>query len=213
MTAGGTVTRLTEGFARQLSHPAGWAGRLLGRAMDVANRRPMEMAIGMLAIRPGEAVLDAGCGTGAALAQMRRYFPASLTGVDRSAVMLDMARHTLGPSATLHRCDLAALPLADASMNAALALNTLYFDDDDHSFVRELHRVLRPGGRMVAYVTHRDTMEGWSFTRAGLHRLYDADSLRAALVAGGFAPGDVTVHEVAVTRSVRGLVGHARRGV
>nr|WP_087574394.1 methyltransferase domain-containing protein [Sphingomonas sp. CDS-1] len=199
-------------LARQLAHPRGSSGRLLGSAMDVLNRRPMRLALDMLAIRPGEDVLDAGCGTGAALAEMRWAGPASLTGIDRSDVMLNMAHRSLGGTATLIAGDLGALPLEDRSMDAALALNILYFDGSDHGFVRELHRVLRPGGRMVAYVTHRGTMEGWAFAREGLHRLYEAGDLRAALIAGGFAETEVEVHEVAVTRSVRGLIGRARRG-
>lgn len=200
------------GLARQLAHPVGRAGRLLGSAMDVLNRRPMRLAVHKLAVRPGEDVLDAGCGTGAALAEMGRSEPASLTGIDRSQVMLDMARRSIGKAATLLSADLGVLPLEDCSIDAALALNVLYFDGRDHCFVRELHRVLRPGGRMVAYVTHRDTMQGWSFVREGLHHLYDADGLRNAFIAGGFAENEVDVHEVAVTRKVRGLIGHARRG-
>ena len=39
-----------------------------------------------------------------------------------------------------------------------------------------------PGGRLVAYVTHRETMEHWAFARAGLHRLFDAAGLAAALL-------------------------------
>ncbi|WP_374414424.1 class I SAM-dependent methyltransferase [Novosphingobium colocasiae] len=203
--------RFAGSLARQLSHPRGQSGRLLGSAMDLVNRRPLRLALERLAIEPGEDVLDAGCGTGAALAQMRRSRPGSLTGVDRSEIMVAMARRSLGTAATLIPGDLAAMPFDDCCMDAALALNVLYFDDAEHGFVRELHRVLRPGGRMVAYVTHRQAMDGWAFARAGLHRLYDAPALRDALVGGGFAEADVEVHDVAVTRSIRGLFGLARR--
>lgn len=199
------------GLARQLAHPAGRTGRWLGNAMDIANRRPLRMAIDRLAITAGEDVLDAGCGTGAAMATLRRAHPASLTGVDQSDTMLAMARRSLGGDARLIPGDLAALPVEDGTIDAALALNTLYFDNDRHDFASELHRVLRPGGRVVAYVTHRSTMAKWSFTRAGLHRLYDAGTLRAAFVAGGFAADAIDVQEVAVTRAVRGLICLARR--
>jgi len=200
-------------LARQLAHPRGSAGRLLGGAMEVVNRRPMRLAVRLLAVRPGEDVLDAGCGTGAALAEMRWQGPGSLTGVDRSDVMLGMAWRALAAAATLIRADLETLPLPDRSFDATLALNTLYFDGADHGMLRELHRVLRPGGRLVAYVTHRDTMKGWAFAREGLHRLYDAEALRSAMIVGGFAPSGVEVHEVTVSRSVRGLLAHARREV
>jgi ubiquinone/menaquinone biosynthesis C-methylase UbiE len=179
--------------------------------MDFANRRPLNLAVDMLDLRPGEDVLDAGCGTGAALAEMRRRGVRSLTGVDRSATMLEMARGRLGDRVTHMLGDLTAMPLPDRVFDAALVLNVLYFDDAQRSIVRELHRVLRPGGRLVAYVTHARTMDGWAFTREGLHRLYDADTLRAALIEGGFAQAAVEVHEVAVTRSVRGLLASARR--
>ncbi|SFG16783.1 Methyltransferase domain-containing protein [Novosphingobium sp. CF614] len=203
--------KLGQGLAQQLANPRGRAGRLLGRAMDFANRHPLHLAVDLLDIRPGEDVLDAGCGTGAALAEMRRRGPGSLTGVDRSATMLKMAQGRLRDGATQVLGDLTAMPLPDRAFDAALALNVLYFDDAQRSIVRELHRVLRPGGRLVAYVTHAQTMDGWAFTGEGLHRLYDADALRAALVEGGFAQPAVRVHEVAVTRSVRGLLVCARR--
>ena len=202
---------IAERLARQLAHPTGRAGRLLGSAMDVANRRPLRLAVERLAIQPGEDVLDAGCGTGAALAEMRWAGPGSLTGVDRSTVMLETARRSVRAGVRWVEGDLKALPLDDGGFDAVLALNVLYFEDRQSSILRELHRVLRPGGRLVAYVTHRDTMAGWSFARAGLHRLYDADELHAALVEGGFAQSGIEVQEVEVTRSVRGLLGCAVR--
>jgi len=98
---------------------------------------------------------------------------------------------------------------ADASFDAVLALNVLYFSDDDGRMVARLARSLKPGGRLVAYVTHRETMQHWAFAREGIHRLFDGDSLRDLLVAGGFASARIDVQEVALTRSVKGLLARA----
>ncbi|MCJ2178288.1 class I SAM-dependent methyltransferase [Novosphingobium album (ex Hu et al. 2023)] len=198
-------------LAQQLAHPSGMAGRVLGSAMDVVNRRPLSLAVDMLAPAPGEAILDAGCGTGAAMAEMLVRAPCRVTGVDASETMLLAARRKLGSKVTCAQASLEDLPFDDASFDAVLALNVLYFNDAGNGMLRSLHRVLRPGGRLVAYVTDRDSMAGWSFAREGLHRLYDADALHDALVASGFACERGKVHEVAITRSVRGVIACGRR--
>ncbi len=203
---------LAHRFARQLARPAGAAGRLLGGAMDIANRKPTRLAVDLLDPRPGEAVIDAGCGTGAAMAQVLRRARCRATGIDPSPTMLRAARRRLGDSgAELVQAGLEDLPFADASFDAALALNVLYFCDARGAMLGNLRRVLKPGGRLVAYVTHRETMENWPFARAGLHRLYDAGELADALHDAGFARERIAVQEVAITRKVRGLLARAVR--
>lgn len=100
---------------------------------------------------------------------------------------------------------LEALPCAPASIDAALALNILYFCGPDGAMIQAIRRALRPGGRLVAYVTDRDSMQRWSFTREGLHRLYDEGELRAALVDGGFDPARISIEETAVAPGIIGL--------
>lgn len=198
-------------LAGQLASPRGRAGQWLGAAMDLANRRATRMAVGLLSPVAGEDILDGGCGTGAALAQVARAAPCQLTGIDRSETMIAAARHRLGIPAHLHACPLEQAPLAAQSVDGALLLNVLYFCGPDAAMVAAVHRALRPGGRLVTYVTHRDTMAGWSFTRAGLHRLFDATALAALLQQGGFAPALITVHERAVAPGVCGLFAVAHR--
>lgn len=200
---------LARRFAQQLARPQGVAGRLIGSAMDVANRRPTRLALSLLAARPGERVLDAGCGTGAALAALLAQTAVTASGVDPSPTMLAAARRRLGPRVELAEVAIEALPFADGAFDAALALNVLYFAGSDGAMIRQLHRVLRPGGRLVAYVTHRDSMANWPFARQGMHRLFDAAQLAAALTEGGFAPDRVCVQEAAITASVTGLLALA----
>lgn len=202
---------LSRRLAQQLACPTGTVGRLLGNAMDLANRRPLRLAVDILAPAAGEEILDAGCGTGAAMAAMLERAPCRITGVDASATMVAVARQRLGPGVACVNSTLEALPFAPASFDAALALNVLYFNDDENGMPSALHRMLRPGGRLVVYVTHQDSMAGWPFAREGLHRLYDAGTLRGALLAAGFACERNDVHEIAITRSVKGLFARAWR--
>lgn len=198
-------------FAEQLARPSGWAGRLLGGAMDVANRRPTQLAVELLDPRCGEHILDVGCGTGAALAGVLRRAACHVTGVDPSDTMLQAAQRRLGDRAALLPVGIEDLPFGEATFDAALALNVLYFSDSEGDMLANLRRVLKPGGRLVAYVTHRDTMENWPFARQGLHRLFDEEELVDAFVAGGFARENIYVHGRAITRSVRGLLAYAER--
>lgn len=206
------MTGLLRTIGRQLSHPEGRKGRILGAVMDFANRQPVSLALDLLAAMPGEHILDIGCGTGAASQQLLQRAACCVTGVDRSATMLERARQRrYGPDgASFQLASLGALPFAAASFDAALALNLLYFCDDAGLMIADLKRVLRPGGRMVAYVTHGATMAKWPFVSPATHRLYDATQLTAALVAGGFARERIAVHEHAINRHVRGLLALAR---
>ena len=205
-----------RGFAEQLALPNGWAGRLLGKAMDLANRGPTRLAVELLDPRPGQEILDAGCGTGAALAKVLGRTDCRVTGIDPSRTMLKAAERRLGREwrdarASLHCAGLESLPFADATFDGALVLNVLYFCDQEGQMLANLKRVLKPGGRLVAYVTHRETMQNWPFARAGLHRLFDERELVDLLADGGFARGRISVHRVAVTRSVKGLLAVAER--
>jgi len=202
---------LSRTLAEQLARPTGRTGRLLGGAMDLANRRPTQLAVDLLAPLDGERILDVGCGTGAAMAHVLRRADCRLTGVDRSPGMVAAARQRLGWRARLHCAGIEDLALPAGTFDAVLALNVLYFADPEGRMLASLARLLRPGGRLIAYVTHRDTMQGWRFARRGLHRLYDEAGLVDAIAAGGFAPDGISVHAAPVTRSVKGLLALARR--
>jgi ubiquinone/menaquinone biosynthesis C-methylase UbiE len=179
--------------------------------MDVANRRPLHLAVDALDPRPGECILDAGCGTGAAMALLLRRAACRVTGVDSSETMLATARARLGDAACYLEASLDGLPFEAGGFDAVLALNVLYFNGPDEAMLRELRRVLRPGGRLIGYVTDRSTMQGWAFASKGLHRLYDAEGLKAACLRAGFAENAVRVAAVPVMRGVDGLLVEARR--
>lgn len=203
-------------LAEQLARPHGLAGQLLGSAMDIANRRPTRLAIDLLGPRGGEAVLDAGCGTGLAIAEVLRRAPCRVTGIDPSPTMVRnaearLARHRAAGMVRIIPGRIEDMCCADAGFDAVLALNVLYFCDAEGRMAERLARSIRPGGRLVAYVTHGDTMRNWAFAREGIHRLFDSGSLKSLLADAGFASARTEVQEIPVTRSVLGLFAHAER--
>lgn len=92
-------------------------------------------------------VLDVGCGTGALLTAMAARFPeARLLGVDLSSAMLTAARVKLPSTAILCRGRAEALPFEAERFDLAVSSSAFHDFDDLGAAMRELCRVLRPGG-------------------------------------------------------------------
>lgn len=102
----------------------------------------------------GRRVLDAGCGSGPLLADLRER-GASAVGFDGSPAMIRLARERLGGEAELTVADLSqTLPYDDEAFDDAVAVLVLHYLEDWSQPLRELRRVLRPGGRLIVVVNH-----------------------------------------------------------
>ncbi len=108
---------------------------------------------------PGD-VLDGGMGPGRLCAELdRRGWRVS--GVDLSIHMVDLARNRVpGARERLVQGSLDALPFADGSFDAVAAMGVLEYLDDPRAALRELGRVLRPGGSLVVTVPHALSLQG-----------------------------------------------------
>jgi ubiquinone/menaquinone biosynthesis C-methylase UbiE len=94
-----------------------------------------------------ESILDVGCGTGHLLREARLRWPnAQFIGVDAAEGMVETAQQ-LTPDATFHVGRAEDLPLPDASIDVALSTMSFHHWNDQAVGVREMARVLRPGGR------------------------------------------------------------------
>jgi demethylmenaquinone methyltransferase/2-methoxy-6-polyprenyl-1,4-benzoquinol methylase len=100
------------------------------------------------AVRPGDRVLDACCGTGDLAIAASRGGAAEVIGLDFSEEMLERARHK-APQLEWVQGDALALPFDDASFDAATVGFGIRNVDDLEAGLRELRRVLRPGGRVA----------------------------------------------------------------
>jgi len=164
---GGTAAEFYERYVRLIMEP--WVHRLV----DVA------------ALRPAEHVLDVACGTGfvARLAAERVGADGRVVGVDLNRSMIDTAR--TASTADGHNTiewrtgDAAALPFANAAFDVVLCQQGVQFFPDRMQGLREMRRVLRPGGRLAFTV--------WSVITHSPYRAALADALEQHVSAGAAA--------------------------
>ncbi|MFK0174690.1 class I SAM-dependent methyltransferase [Streptomyces xanthochromogenes] len=111
-------------------------------------------AVMEVALSPGDAVLDAGCGTGRALAPLREAVGPTgvVVGVDLTPEMLAQAvRAGRDRQAALLRADVARLPLASASVDVVFGAGLISHLPQPADNLRELARITRPGGRLALF--------------------------------------------------------------
>jgi arsenite methyltransferase len=125
----------------------------LYRARDILRRRALVREA--LGARPGDRILDAGCGPGFYVSELLDEVgpEGSVKGVDGSPQMLAVAakRCEGRPNVDFAEGDLTALPVEDASFDRALSVQVLEYVPDTRDALSELHRALRPGGRVLIW--------------------------------------------------------------
>ncbi|MGE3841548.1 MAG: ubiquinone/menaquinone biosynthesis methyltransferase [Vicinamibacterales bacterium] len=162
-------------------------------------------------IEPGERVLDLACGTGD-LADRARARGARVAGLDLTRAMLSAARHRHGSALSFVQADMMHLPFTAARFDVVTAGYALRNLPDLNGGLREIARVLKPGGRLLSLdferpsgalvrtlflgylwavgsvlgmVLHREP-ETYRYISVSLSRYPSATELRARLSAAGF---------------------------
>jgi SAM-dependent methyltransferase len=183
-----------------------WARDGRDRDMQEAHGDVVRQAIERMEIRPGERVLDLGCGNGWATRLLARAAEGVVAiGVDASAAMIARAESDRGAPRGVQYAvaSFEHLPLSAGSVDRVFSMEALYYAVDLDAAVGELRRVIVDGGRadvLIDYFVENPASEHWAeVTGADLHRL-DADGWRAVFERGGF--GAVTIERLYDRREV-----------
>ena len=126
-------------------------------------------------------ILDAGCGGGATTESLCRY--GDVAGLELEEEAVDYAR---GRGRNVVQGSIESLPFGDGSFDLALALDVIEHVPDDIRALRELGRVLRPGGWLLVTVPALDALWSAHDEANGHYRRYTVDELRRRVGAGGF---------------------------
>ena len=183
-----------EFFASQLRNPSGFFGRaVMSRFFNRSSSAINQLTMRSLALEPADWVIEVGFGSGDLISHMapvvREGF---IAGVDFSPDMVAVGAKRLAPLVQAKRVELRcasaeALPYGDDHFTKACTVNTVYFWPDPAVSLKELSRVLRPGGRLVVGFSPAAVMRKMPqrLTEHGF-TLYEPDDLRRLLEAAGF---------------------------
>ena len=143
---------------------------------DVLRRRALvREAVGA---RPGDRILDVGCGPGFYVAELLDEVgpEGSVVGVDGSDSMLALAAHRNETAANVEflEADATSLPVADGDFDAALSVQVLEYVADVPAALAEIHRALRPGGRVALWDVDWATLSMRTADPERMRRVLDA---------------------------------------
>lgn len=143
-------------------------------------------------LKPGLAVADLGCGHGTLLLELRLRYPGlKLSAIDLSPVLVSNTRQRV-PDADVRVADIETLPFADAAFDAAFATEVMEHLPDAVKALREIRRVLKPGGWLLVSLPNRDWFKFEAYLRERQRfqpvddRFYSVAEFEAALREAGF---------------------------
>ena len=140
------------------------------------------LALAASTVHQPVSILDVGCGTGKLLRRAATYWPeAQLIGVDPANGMIEVAKR-LTPNATFSTGMAEALPLQDASIDLAMSTTSFHHWQDQAAGIREIARVLRPGGYFILVDI---SFPDWLVRVLRLKRLHSPAQMQTLFIQAG----------------------------
>jgi ubiquinone/menaquinone biosynthesis C-methylase UbiE len=139
----------------QFGHPRGILGQLVGRIMAYENRERNQWAVSQLDVQPNEHILEIGFGPGLAIHYLAHSTAARfIAGVDDSPIMVQQARQRNAAAICSGRVELqhgsvTQLPYPEAAFDTVFAVNSFHHWPSPADNLREVWRVVKPGGRIA----------------------------------------------------------------
>jgi ubiquinone/menaquinone biosynthesis C-methylase UbiE len=152
-------------LGNQLKQPKGrlskWIGLYMQRGNDSINRWTADL----LEIKENDVLLEVGIGNGSTINRIvNNTRVGKVFGVDLSNEMIKEAekrnkKQLEDGKVELHKGNIISLPYTDSVFDKVLSVHTLYFWPDINQGFSEVHRVLKPGGKLFLSITDKSQME------------------------------------------------------
>lgn len=139
----------------QVRKPSGWLGRRVVRTMNLSHSSMTDWGLQQVTVPKNAAILDVGCGGGWTVRKLLALAPeGKVVGLDYSSASVAVSRDTNAHEIEAGRVQIeqgsvVALPFPDRSFDIVTAVETHYYWPDLPANVREVLRVLKPGGTFV----------------------------------------------------------------
>ena len=169
-----------------------WARAGKGESMEKGHRPVGEQAIARMQVGMDARVLDVGCGSGWATRILSEYaFNGRVTGIDISDEMISVARAASPsqPNVDFEIASAEQLPFTDHEFTHAFSMESLYYYRNIPQSLKEIHRVLKPGGLFVAVVDlywENEATHQWIDTLNVPVELLSVDDYHSLFIDAGF---------------------------
>jgi ubiquinone/menaquinone biosynthesis C-methylase UbiE len=147
---------------REFGNPGGLFGRFIGSRMARGNVYDAKWTVSLLKIQPHQRILEIGFGPGVSTQMAsEKASQGFVAGIDHSKTMVRVASERNADAIRSGRMELnqgevASLPYADESFGIAFSLHSIYFWPNPVDCLKELRRVLRPGGVLAITIQPKD---------------------------------------------------------
>ena len=181
---------LVKSFFSQCARPEGFLGRVMLRFMNFGHAPLTNWGLSLVEIHDGWTMLDIGCGGGATLKRLlKRSKGAQVYGIDISEESVAKARkvnaEVLDRQVFVTQGSAEKLPYEDNKFDLVTAVETVYFWPDLPNCLKEVRRVVKPGGRFAIMVEVLERDSVWTDVVDGM-TAYSPEQLKEMLEGAGF---------------------------
>jgi ubiquinone/menaquinone biosynthesis C-methylase UbiE len=186
-------------ISRQFRRPSGLLGLYALNFMKKNNQDYIAHACELLNPQDTDAILEIGCGAGYAIKSIAlRNRHCSIDAIDFSPMMFKKAQKAIQDCPNLSRIrllsgDFRTFDFSPKTYSAIFAINVIYFWTDLPAVFSKIHRLLKPNGRLLLFMSSPERMNTVPFASDDVFTKYTLAEVKAALSQAGFA---TVTHEV-----------------